>query len=283
MTEEARKSYRLYGGNSRSQGGSLARFRGTPHAHGDIDRASLPADHPAVSEGRSLFHKSVVPAADSHRLFVSGKNQAKIGGKVLRGPWAGMPIYTFTLEERATCPSSCYLWKACYGNSTPFARRHSLHNDEDWDAMRVQLDALCAEHPDGVVLRLHVLGDFFSLSYANWWYCALGTIFNLRIFGYTARHPYSAIGREVRVMNQEYPDRCAIRFSYESTGEDRFMGATTHWGDTPAPPGIPCPQQSDKTATCGTCGMCWSPSVRDRTIVFRGHGMSRGRPNKKPG
>ena len=54
----------------------------------------LAADHPAVVEGRSLFTK---PAGNhSDRILVSGFNSKKIGKRVIKGRWAGMPIFTLT-------------------------------------------------------------------------------------------------------------------------------------------------------------------------------------------
>jgi hypothetical protein len=67
----------------------------------------LRQDHPAAVEGRTIFPRSVVGAADSPRLLVSGHNNSKLGKEVLRGSRAGWPIFHLTLEERATCPRSC--------------------------------------------------------------------------------------------------------------------------------------------------------------------------------
>ena len=73
--------------------------------------------------GRSVFwRKGVKPAGDAP--LVSGHSNVKIGrdvrkGKLFRGYW----IFTLTLEERATCPRSCFHWDTCYGNNMPFSKR----------------------------------------------------------------------------------------------------------------------------------------------------------------
>lgn len=265
---------RRLGGTRRASGGALARFHGTGEAHGDQASVSLFPRHPAVVNATTIFPKSVVRASHSRRLFPSGEHQAKLGKVVLKGPWAGLPIFTFSLEERASCPTSCHVWRACYGNGMPLARRHRIEDEADRRAIFEALAVLCHEHRHtGLVLRLHVLGDFLDVDYATRWQAALIQHAGLHIFGYTAHKRTSFVGAIVREMNQAMPDRCAIRFSHESKGGwEEPMGATTHWGDSLPPPGIPCPQQTEKTLTCGTCGACWSEATRDRTIVFRGHG-----------
>jgi hypothetical protein len=89
--------------------------------------ASLPPfDHPALTEGRTLYPSTVREprrdAADQWALK-SGENSAKIGGLILKGRWHGFPIYTLTLEERATRPRDCRHWRSCFGNGTHLADR----------------------------------------------------------------------------------------------------------------------------------------------------------------
>ena len=79
--------------------------------------------HPAVVTKRTLFPTTVVSADKSPRLLVSGANQRKIGDRVAKGEWSGMPMFTLTLEERATCPE-CPNTLVCMGNGMQLARRH---------------------------------------------------------------------------------------------------------------------------------------------------------------
>ena len=196
----------------RPHGKSLSRFQGTPKAHGAIYRAQLAADHPAVNDGRTLFPSTVVAADKAPRILVSGKNAAKIGGEVRKGAWAGMPIFTLTLEERATCPSTCGLWRACYGNSMHLARRHQ-HGEPLERRLHTDLQSLARQYPRGFVVRLHVLGDFYSIDYAARWASWLSYIPALHVFGYTANPRRSTIGHIISHINARFSDRAKIRFS----------------------------------------------------------------------
>lgn len=85
----------------------------------------LTDDHPAVVGSRPLFIRS----ANEHKrgvahILVSGHNSRKIGKEVTKGEWKGWPIFTLTLEERATCPSTCSMWNGCYGNRMPWSLRY---------------------------------------------------------------------------------------------------------------------------------------------------------------
>jgi hypothetical protein len=135
----------------------------------------------------------VIPAAKLPRLLKSGMNSRKIGKIVAKGPWKGFPIFTLTLEERATCPRSCQQWANCYGNNMHFAQRIS---DDGTLTRRLwgELAALGAENPEGFLVRLHVLGDFYSEEYVAFWRAALEEFPQLRIFGFTARIPPDPIG-----------------------------------------------------------------------------------------
>jgi hypothetical protein len=83
----------------------------------------LPDDHPALVKGQSLFQARVEDQSERPRLLIDGHNSRKIGKRVTKGRYKDFFIFTLTLEERATCPSSCLEWKTCYGNSMNWARR----------------------------------------------------------------------------------------------------------------------------------------------------------------
>ena len=222
---------------------------------------SLNADHPAVVEGRTKYPHSVVDAADSPRLLIEGKNQRKIGNTVVKGRWAGMPIYCLTLEERATCPRSCREWRTCYGNGMNWARRHR-DDGQLMPRLHDEIAALSMKHPGGFVARLHILGDFFSLEYATFWDAMLDAYEPLRIFGFTAHPPSDEIGRYLVSMNAE-GDRCWIRFS----GALGAMGSLVIANEA-ASVHVLCPAQTGKTDCCGTCGLCWT---MQRPIEFVRH------------
>lgn len=118
----------------------------------------LPYDHPAVMDGRTIYPKLVQAITDDTSVLKPGSNQWKLGGEMLKGDWRGFPVYALTLEERATCPKTCQHWRSCYGN-----RMHRAHRLE-WEVARRADD-----HPLGFAVRLHVLGDFYSVEYVELW------------------------------------------------------------------------------------------------------------------
>lgn len=241
------------------------------------DVVPLAFDHPAITEMRTLFPSTVVDAKDSPNLLVSGHNNRKIGKMVTKGAWAGMPIYTLTLEERATCPSTCFMLKACYGNGMHMARRNR-HGDDFETYLAAELFDLSEEHPFGFVVRLHVLGDFYSKAYVELWEEWLSGYTNLHVYGYTARSISDGdlesreIAKAVHHVNTKFQDRCFIRFS---NARPQMFGATviTRIPESNiVPEGYVCPAETSDTDCCATCGLCWSPAMRDKTIVFVQHG-----------
>jgi hypothetical protein len=80
----------------------------------DDKLAKMPRmDHPALVEARTIYPTTVIEARDAKNLFKDGMHSSKIGGRVRKGAWAGMPLFTLTLEERATCPTACRHWRSC--------------------------------------------------------------------------------------------------------------------------------------------------------------------------
>lgn len=230
----------------------------TPHS-------LMQPDDPAALEGRTRFPSTVVDADAAPRLLVSGHNNHKIGAEVQKGAWSGFPIFTLTLEERATCPSSCRHWWDCFGNKMHFARRHRHGVALENRLMREVAD-LAARHPDGFVVRLHVLGDFYDLGYTALWATMVDLVPALHVYGYTAWSPASPIGRFITHARFHARGRFAIRFSESPWPE---WSTRTHYeAPADASDGIVCPAQLSKSECCSTCGLCWSSP---RRIVFLAH------------
>jgi hypothetical protein len=146
-------------------GGPLRRFESIkPKGH----RIHLADDHPSVRFGRTLFPSRVEHPDDRPRLLIDGHNSRKIGKTVMKGKLKGFPIFTLTLEERATCPRTCLEWKTCYGNSMNWARRIK-HGRAFEERLWEELAEKQAKHPNGFLVRLHILGDFYSVDYAELW------------------------------------------------------------------------------------------------------------------
>lgn len=248
-------------------GKSASRFSAYVH---NADRISRPlsASHPALREGRSIFDVNRAPRVGAH-VLISGMNQRKIGHKIVKGPWAGLPVYTLSLEERATCPRTCKQWAGCYGNTMPYAARWD-HGPTFERALFADLFWLAGRHrAHGFAVRVHVLGDFYSLEYVAVWREALEAIPGLRIWGYTAREKGTSIGDAVAALNSDFPDRCVIRRS----GIETVVVKT----EREAVNAIICPVETGAAKNCGSCGLCWAPGARSKTIAFLFHGMGGGR------
>ncbi|MBM2293801.1 response regulator transcription factor [Sulfitobacter pseudonitzschiae] len=219
---------------------------------------------------RTIFPDRVLPVGDED-VLKDGSNNSKIGGDVLLGWLQGARIYTLTIEERATCPTSCSLWSACYGNSMQFARRWE-HGQPLMDKIEAELDTLLGLY-ERILVRLHVLGDFWSVEYATFWRQMLARHRGLHVFGFTAHKPGSSIGTVIRETRAAHPTRYMIRHS-DMTGP---MGSFTL--DFPTEmktigDAVVCPEQVDgmknhpESRHCGNCAVCWSS---DRPVAFVVH------------
>jgi hypothetical protein len=229
---------------------------------------NLAASSGPVMEGRTRYPKKVLKPAANTNVLKGGVNNKKIGSHVSKGIWAGLPIYTLTLQERATCWSGCKHYRDCYGNKMHLAPRHA-HGPELEVAIGRQLEQLNGRHPNGFTVRLHVLGDFYSVEYVNAWAEWLTQYPRLRVFGYTAWPPSSPVGTAIAALVEQHGwGRAAIRFS-DGGGSHRCttsMNATDLRGRVEG--GIVCPVQSGDAACCGSCTLCWST---EKNVVFLTH------------
>lgn len=237
----------------------LSRFSHKPTENSHI--MALAADHPAVTGARTLFPGRV---SNHHRqVLISGMNQAKIGAVVMKGRWKNYPVFAVTLQERATCPTTCRHWRDCYGNRMSFSLRWAPGQEFE-DRLWTELNAKQAQHPEGFAVRLHVLGDFYSTAYVNLWRRALREFPALVVFGFTARWD-DEIGLALRRLAAQ-SRRFAIRFSDAPT--DTMATISLSRGEFARRGSITCPQQTGKTVTCGTCALCWQTT---KTIAFIQH------------
>jgi hypothetical protein len=224
-------------------------------------------DNASVVDGHTLYRSQVIDGWDGRGPLKKGENNTKIGGWVTKGRYKGFPIYTLTLEERETCPRECSMWRACYGNNMPYARR--LQWGPKLEAgIHEQLHVLSLDHPNGFLVRLHVLGDFYSARYVKKWEFWLERYPALHVFGFTARNDvvHDPIAANVARLVDRYGLRFAIRFS--NTGLDRWATETLDMPWHKSDHAVVCPQQTGKTETCGTCGICWST---DKVVAFLRH------------
>lgn len=238
--------------------------RFTTHTPPAVAVKRMAADHPAVVEGRTIYPSTVLWPTLAERVLKSGHNSRKIGDSVAKGRWRGMPIYTLTLEERRTCPRSCAQWRSCFGNKMHLAERF-MHGRPLEARLERELAALQTAHPGGFVVRLHILGDFYSLAYAVRWAGWLDAFPALRVFGYSAWRLNTPIGIYLRALSGQRWDRFAVRFS--GTGLRERSAVVVH-GAADAGDAIVCPAQTGRADCCGTCGLCWQTR---RNIAFLEH------------
>lgn len=226
-----------------------------------------PVDSEVLSESRTRYPATRRDPGAAERVLKSGFNSAKIGARVMKGKWIGFPIYTLTLEERATCPRSCRHWRSCFGNVMHFAER--FHAGPALERkLEAEVAALAAIHPDGFVVRLHVLGDFYSIGYVALWERLLDQHPELHVFGYTARIDglTDPIAKALVRLSMANWDRFAMRFSNAPIDECATV-SIEHPFQAPADAVI-CPAQLGKTESCSTCALCWQSR---RRVAFLQH------------
>jgi len=232
--------------------------------------------------------KSVSDGMGKTERVIKKSTNIKLGKKVTRGKLKGMPIYTVTLEERATCPMSCKHYSTCYGNNMMFAIRYNA-DDDLLAMMESELTDLQAKHPRGFLVRLHVLGDFYSVAYVAQWAKWLGMFPALHVYGYTANQ-WDAIDPKERAIGEavlSLREACGIRFAVRFSGSysDQFAALSADEQrardmlDTKE--AFKCPTQISKETgklakkgeetlapDCGACGLCWQAN---KPVVFLTH------------
>lgn len=228
--------------------------------------ATVPGGKPkSAPEGTSstIFPDRVERPTAVSTILKDGRHNTKIGGDVLKGHLKGARIFTLTLEERATCPTTCDMWRTCYGNSLPHSTRW-IQGPELEERIRTEVAQLTAMH-DLVLIRLHVLGDFYSAAYVALWGELIEKHPNLHVFGFTAWSSETEIGRAVAVARLLY----GRRFMVSTSGHVGPMGSFVIPDELHVPPGlyriadaIICPEQAHALAGrldrhCGACALCW--------------------------
>lgn len=242
---------------------SLRRFK----EHGDAgDPYTLAHTHIAAKLGTSLFREARLKSASRQRVLISGHNSRKIGAAVTKGKWAGYPIFTLTLEERATCPRSCLHWLDCYGNKMNWPTRWMADADL-CTAIDDNLRALAEEY-NNFVIRLHVLGDFFSVAYLERWSRWLDRFPGLHVYGYTAWQSGTPIGAAVASLSAARWDRFAVRTSNGESVERTTITVDDAHASGIVKDSIVCPAQTGKAECCATCALCWQTQ---RRIAFLRH------------
>jgi hypothetical protein len=226
---------------------------------GKVGAASF---EPETAKG-TRYLKSVFDPADSKNITKDGKFSPKVGRIVAKTAWKGRHMRMLTLEERATCPPVCDNWTTCYGNNMRWARR--LRHGAELEA-RLAAEIAALRRPS--VIRLHQLGDFYSLDYVRLW-IDLVHRHDVVVFGYTAHPARSEIGAMISAAASNSWHRFAVRFSGRYQPESAPRAVTVRSVEEASSLGaIVCPAQIGKTPSCAQCGLCCTTK---RTIAFLEH------------
>lgn len=248
---------------SRGDDVTLTRWIKEPGRHA---KPAITAPMPADAT-RTRFTTRVLGVAEMTSILVSGHSNVKIGRDVRKGGLHGYRIFTLSLEERATCPETCEHWRTCYGNAMPFAKRVDHTDPAFLPALADEIKGLLKKRGwPGVLIRLHALGDFYSVTYVDFWREQLRRHPRLAVFGYTA-HPWaSTIGQRLMLGDVEFGHRFMIRHSNGGLHERSTISIKTE-ADCP-PNAFVCPEQTGKTTCCATCAACWSTT---KNVAFLEH------------
>lgn len=215
----------------------------------------------------STIYQKSIRSVDGNKVLKPGSNNKKLGFKITSKKWKGKRLFSLTLIERETCPLSCHHWDDCYGNNMPFAHRFDSSNESELEnKIETEIAGLLERYPAGIVIRLHILGDFYSTGYVAFWEEQLIKNPKLCLFGYTAREKGTPIGNAVFMMNIRYSDRCVIRYSRskDSNGLGELYAAEESFEGK----SFDCPEQTGKLPSCAACGLCWSVP---KTVRFLSH------------
>ena len=216
----------------------------------------------------TMYPKSRRTVAESKSVLKQSKNKKLSKDKlpvIKKGKFKGYVIYTLTLEERATCPRYCYHWDDCYGNNMMFGHRIQ-HGAELEAALQKEVAELCGLYR-GVIIRLHVLGDFYSVDYVELWQHLLTKFDNLAIWGFTGYKPTSDIGLAIRAVRGGFGERFAVRFS--NAPDYKFSANSADLIKPAKNKSVICPEQTGQTESCSTCTICWA--AKDMQVLFQTH------------
>jgi len=220
------------------------------------------------------FKKSKRAIADYPHDLLKKPSSKKLGaaGKlVTKGRLKGAEVFTLTLTERETCPQSCGHWEDCYGNNMPFA--HRLEHGPEFEA-RLEREVATKCHKAAmkgrqVLIRLHVLGDFYSAEYVRLWDNLLARFDNLNVWGYThvTENDDYLVYHLLHRMRIEFGSRWAVRWSDQVN--ESFSANSEAIQKPVKGKAIVCPEQEGKTLACTTCALCWDKE--NVQIIFKTH------------
>lgn len=228
----------------------------------------LSDDDPCVIERKTKFPSRVKVPTERHLIVKSGLHSRKLGAWTTLGFGFRVPIFTWTHEERRTCPPNLPCHRYCYMDQTPFADRWVI-GPEFYQHGERHLKMLCRKHPDGLLVRVNTGGDVLDLEYADWLARVAEENAQVYLWLYTAHAPTSDTGyRLLLAMDRIGWRRFNVRFSGQRG--DGSADVITEIPPTKkldgmlvCPAMVPDPQRPGKfrKENCATCGACWLSRV----------------------
>ena len=199
-----------------------------------------------------------------------GSDNEKLGRRFKVGKFKNQEIWQLSLEEKGeSCPTYCEQWHNCYGNGMPFAARHRV-NPTILVAINQDLHTLDGRRRPYVV-RLHVLGDFGSIMYVDYWQSMVNIHPLLYIWGYTHSRPDDPIGMAISRLVLNNPGRVSILRSDGVAGDVLPRAIVVRdWKEVPKG-FVKCPEQLGVLDSCASCGICCNGKSE---VAFKIHGRS---------
>jgi len=222
----------------------------------------------------TIYQKSIKNPGDYPHSLLKVPSSKKLGaaGKLVKkGRLKGAEVFTLTLTERETCPESCGHWADCYGNNMPFAHRFKAGPELE-SRLEKEVAEKCykaAMKGRKVLVRLHVLGDFYSDAYVRLWDNLMARFDNLNVWGYThvTENDNYLVYHLLHRMRIEFGSRWAVRWSDRPGWEFSANSETLQKPEKGK--AIVCPEQEGKTLACTTCALCWEKD--NVQIIFKNH------------
>lgn len=241
--------------------------------HGAKQFKNLDLEHTVYTKNVVDWHvgdrEPLKPARDNDKLH---------GNIVKRGKYAGYAMYSLTLEERATCSPDCGQLKTCYGNNMPFAKRYNVTG-----LLMAAIDEQLAKltrRGRRILLRLHILGDFYSVGYVNFWQSMLRKYPTMAAFGYTHWPIITPQGQAVERLVKTSDGRFNIKFSADHARQIPLLDCYTiggtivvkDWADAPSG-WIKCPAQmaADRGRADIGCAECGIACATATNVAFVEH------------
>jgi len=169
-------------------------------------------------------------------------------------------IYNFSLPAFKTCPGKTeFCSRFCYGVRGCYAQKHTINALENNFNQSQQPD-FCNPLKREItsikckIIRIHVVGDFYSECYINQWINIAKEFPNKTFYAYTRSWRVQSLLEPLNRLRQL--DNCFISASTDFTHPDL---PDSSWrvvsinGD-----GIPCPHDSNENINCLDCKLCFT-------------------------